>query len=409
MSHYRQWAAALALALCGCDQGEHILAWERSGEGGGPSTATEDTFAPWYGGPSYHAAWSRGLPSSVDSFPLGVWMQNPDNAARFAAIGINLYVGLWEGPTEEQLSTLATAGMTTVCDGAGVWTAHLQDDVVRAWLSPVGPDNAQELPDGSYGPCMEPSAVVAEYQRLQQVDASRPVWLSFGRGAAIVDWEGRGSCTGRTDMYPDYAAGGDVLGYWIYPVNQGNPLETVADGADNVLRWSNYTKPVIATIEASSFDGVTRPTPQQIRAEAWLALIHGVAGLEYYCHAWTPVETDIDCLEDLATAAALESQNREITALAPALNSPTITNGHAVTVDPPSARVDTMLKRQGGDTYLFAVAVGAEAVRATFSFERLPDAQSVEVLGEGRALDLIDGTISDDFEPYAVHLYRVLQ
>jgi hypothetical protein len=74
-----------------------------------------------------------------------------------------------------------------------------------------------------------------------------------------------------------------------------------------------------------------------------------------------------------------------------------------VTVDPPGARVDTMLKRQGGDTYLFALAVGAAAVRATFTFERLPEAVTVE----GRSLNLVDGSVSDDFEPYAVHLYRV--
>ena len=32
------------------------------------------------------------------------WMQNPVNATRFRDAGINLFIGLWNGPTEEQLT-----------------------------------------------------------------------------------------------------------------------------------------------------------------------------------------------------------------------------------------------------------------------------------------------------------------
>ena len=38
-------------------------------------------------------------------FPLAVWLQSPNNAAKYKAAGINTYVGLWRGPTEEQLAT----------------------------------------------------------------------------------------------------------------------------------------------------------------------------------------------------------------------------------------------------------------------------------------------------------------
>jgi len=34
-------------------------------------------------------------------FPLCVWVQAPSNAARYRAAGINTYVGLWRGPTDE--------------------------------------------------------------------------------------------------------------------------------------------------------------------------------------------------------------------------------------------------------------------------------------------------------------------
>src|ERR1051326_6512660 len=46
-----------------------------------------------------------------DFFPLAVWLQAPANAERYRKAGFNLYVGLWRGPTEEQLATLKRAGM----------------------------------------------------------------------------------------------------------------------------------------------------------------------------------------------------------------------------------------------------------------------------------------------------------
>ncbi len=37
-------------------------------------------------------------------FPIAVWLQDPANAAKYKSAGINVYVGLWQGPTEEQIS-----------------------------------------------------------------------------------------------------------------------------------------------------------------------------------------------------------------------------------------------------------------------------------------------------------------
>jgi hypothetical protein len=51
----------------------------------------------------------KGLPRTPDSFPLAVWLQASNNAERYPAIGINTYVGLWRGPSEEQLDALDKA------------------------------------------------------------------------------------------------------------------------------------------------------------------------------------------------------------------------------------------------------------------------------------------------------------
>ena len=48
--------------------------------------------------------WSNGLPTDPGFFPIGVWLQPPSRAQAYRDAGINLYVGLWKGPTEEQLT-----------------------------------------------------------------------------------------------------------------------------------------------------------------------------------------------------------------------------------------------------------------------------------------------------------------
>src|SRR5262249_12595813 len=45
----------------------------------------------------------NGFPKDPSFFPIGVWLQSPTRAMSYKAIGINTYVGLWDGPTENQL------------------------------------------------------------------------------------------------------------------------------------------------------------------------------------------------------------------------------------------------------------------------------------------------------------------
>src|SRR5947209_1716701 len=59
--------------------------------------------------------WTHGPPFAAPYFPIGVWLQDPQNAPRYRDAGFNLYVGLWQGPTEEQLAALAAAGMPVIC------------------------------------------------------------------------------------------------------------------------------------------------------------------------------------------------------------------------------------------------------------------------------------------------------
>lgn len=389
---------AVALVALGCDSGDHTLGWESTSSQGEPAAL------PWFGGPDYYRAWPQGFPPDSSYFPLGVWMQNPMNAERFSAVGVNHYVGLWQGPTDEQLSDARAANMPVVCEQAGVWQANLDDAIIRGWLQADGPDNAQELPDGSYGPCIEPATTQARYADMVAADASRPVMLLLGQGVATDDWPGRGDCTGRSEDYPEYAKSADILVNYTYPIANQNPLELVATGIEKLNHYAAWSKPVMADIEASSIHGLPPPSPQQLRAEVWLSLIHGAAGIQYFCHRMTPLN-ETDCLDNADTAAAIARINREIVQLAPALNS------QSYALQPLSSNsavpVRAVLKRVGAERYVFAAGTADGATTATFSLTGVAGATSVEVIGESRSIAASEGTFEDAFAPYAVHLYRI--
>jgi hypothetical protein len=402
----------LALLLAGaCSSGRQALGFERDQSAdasagsadGGRLDFSGDTQLPWFGGPSYHARWPNGLSASMSYVPIGVWMQSPENAGRYRDAGVNLFIGLWQGPTDEQLDALPAPAVRTFCGQSGVWQSRLDDAAIGGWMHDDSPDNAQELPDGGYGPCIEPSVVQDRYATMAAADRSRPVFLLLGQGVADTEWVGRGSCTGQTEMYREYARAADVLGFHVYPRSRDLQLNVIATGVENLLAWSSYQKPVLALIEASNIDGVARPTPADIRAEVWLALVRGAAGVAYFCHRFMPDFSETDCLDDAPTAEAIARIDREITMLAPALNSPMVGNGVSVESDVPLA---TRLARVGGTTYLFAVALEDGPTQARFAMRGFTGG-SAEVIGENRGLALADGGFADDFDGYGVHLYRI--
>src|SRR5215217_2736261 len=70
--------------------------------------------APPDGAGTARTAWPKGFPAEESFFPLAVWLQSPRNAERYKGLGINTYVALWRGPTDEQLDALDKAGMHLV-------------------------------------------------------------------------------------------------------------------------------------------------------------------------------------------------------------------------------------------------------------------------------------------------------
>jgi hypothetical protein len=154
-----------------------------------------------------------------------------------------------------------------------------------------------------------------------------------------------------------------------------------------------------------------KPTAAQVRSEVWMALIHGSQGIIYFVHEWEPKFNESALLDDPEMLAAVTSLNREITRLAPILNSPTLADAVTATTTGASGGVATLVKRVGDDaTYLFAVEMRGQPARARFKFTSpLRSQAKVELVGEDRSI-LADPTgFEDDFAPWQPRIYLLRQ
>jgi hypothetical protein len=388
-----------------------------TGTGTGGTSGTGDTYLPWAGGAAYYAKWTHGPPSDPGFFPLMVWLQDPSLTSQYKAIGINTFVGIWDGPTQDQINQFANAGVWVVSTQNSLALADNPPSFV-AWSQPDEPDNAQPAAGGGYGPCIDPSVLQANYQKWTTADPTRPVYLGLGQGVAATNYVGRGSCSGNTSMYPEYAKAADILCFDIYPVNEegsnsddpaaaGN-LWYVAQGVDNLRGWVNDKKPVWNDIETTTIDaGHGTPTAQDITTEVWMSIVHGSMGIMYFCHIFTPTEDDKGLLDTPTAKAAVAAVNAQITALAPVLNTQSLANGATVTnSNPANAPIDIMVKRYQGALYIFAVAMRPVAATGKFT-PRGVATGTATVLGENRSIPISGGSFSDSFDSYAVHIYQL--
>jgi len=359
------------------------------------------------------AEFANGIPKDPEFFPLAVWVQSPKNAERFKAAGINTYVGLWHGRTEEHLTALKAAGMKVVCAQNEVGLAHKDDKAIIGWLQGDEPDNAQAQGEGKgWGPPILPAKVVERYNAMRAADATRPVVLNMGQGVAWDNYIGRGVRRNRPEDYPEYVKGGDIVSFDIYPATHDHPdikgkLEYVAKGVERLKKWAGPDRTVWNCVEAKIGDGDARMTPHQLRAEVWMSLIHGSKGIIYFVHQFKPVFREASIFHDAELLKAFTAINHQITELAPALNGAEVEIN--VTAKSAEAPIAAIARQRGNEIYVFAVAMSERGGGGAFEIPSLRGKHDVEVLGEDRRILHIDTRFEDQFKGYKVHLYRLTQ
>lgn len=374
---------------------------------------------------SRYIQWPEGPPTSDDYFPLGVWLQAPGDALLWKDAGINVYIALWQGPTTEQLDALLDAQMQVVAQqnetALQYRNARLSDGrpLIAGYFLFDEPDNCQRCPDGvNWCRPVSTSVIQQQYAQWQSNDPNRPILLTLGQGIAFdsMVWTGQGGYIVPERDYPAYIAGSDIIAFDIYPMNCSMSATCgqawrVPLGLDRLGQFAPENHILWNFVETSDINGNgIQATPQEIRAEAWMSIIHGSRGLIYFIHGKTSLyDFDPRAMlrpENADRLAAFTQINMEIHQLAPVINSPKVEGLVRMTSVDNESPVDFAVHFYEGMTYIFAAGMRQEITTKQFSLPWYPDTQ-VDVIGEERQLNMSCQQFTDTFNGYESHLYRI--
>jgi hypothetical protein len=309
------------------------------------------------------------------SFPKLVWAQCTDAVASNLAVGIDLFMGNGCGVASElakwvsgrafvladaQASAAARAG-TIGTHLPDEWDTHLPGDLTTSDALRLVP----EIP-GS-GP---------RFLTLTNHFYSRASPLPQGKG-----------------MYPALAESADVLGFDLYPLQNWCRWDSFGDVFDSQLDLValGRGRPTFQWIEARRMDCMGAqldPTPETVRAEAWLSIAGGAHAIGYFPNNWS---ADV--------GAEIARTNHEIQQLVPALVEPAI--AASVSLGSP---VKVGAREHNGAVYVIAVNASRTAATAGINVPALGD-RVLRSLDGGQTLTASGGSFTDSFGPLEVRVY----
>jgi hypothetical protein len=364
-------------------------------------------------------------------FPIGVFMQNTDAFQKWHDRGVNLLVGepTWvpDGMTHDEMldwwtRSAGALGMKVIRRPKSSPADDVGDTTLLAWAQ-------DDEPDASGGGTVNLPAAVANYQLWKSIDPSRPVFLNFAGPDVITAWGGPTDPPPSWCPAPDYDCSlvSNHVDYidqaldWVsndlYPLVGFLPDESrrgdvtyLADPIDRISTWTD--KPQFAFIETSNqlyIDTATRGvTPAELRAEVWIAIIHGVRGLIYFPEVVPPdgvgASTDGTPAD---VAAEMTTQDGIVTSLAPVLQGPINPSTLGATVPSP---LQVGWRDAPAGAYFFVINTqGTTISNASIALRGVGSAQSATVYGESRSVSLSSGALTDTFGPFALHIYFVAQ
>jgi hypothetical protein len=340
--------------------------------------------------------------------PIMVWLQCPSFIAHEKTLGINTFVA--DGCSG------AAADYLAECSAQGVWAVLDTSDLsvknhprLLGWIFGDEPD--------LQGNQVEPATLKAEYDNLKAQDTSHLAFTTLTAGFYSEEtppaW-----MSGDRSRYYAYPNATDVLGFDIYPVyGWCRPdwlYQVGAAQAELALTYapSRATYQWIEAVKTSSQwcqlpargtdDG---PYPEEIRNEVFQALIHGATAIGYFTHSWEcPGYTQL-CLS-AAQETELTRTNGQLTALAPAILSPTYESNLTLQLTG-GAKVDAVAKHASDGIYVFAANLERASDTVGFTLTGMRPGSVVQVVDEARTLTAVGETFTDTFQALEVHIYIV--
>jgi hypothetical protein len=324
-----------------------------------------------------HASTGNGaiLLNGQPSFPKFVWNQCPDAVSGNLAVGIDFFMGNGCG-SSSQLATWLSG------------TAYAIGD-------------AKETPDeraGALGTFLPDEWDTHLPNNFTAADAARLIPPSPGSGPRFLTLtnhfyshaaplpQGRG-------MYPALVSTADVLGFDLYPLQNWCRFDSFGDVFDSQLDLVAISrgKPTFQWIEARQMDcsgADLDPTPETLRAEAWLSIAGGAHAIGYFPNNWNP-----------AVGAEIADVNHEIATLTPALVEPAIAASSSL-----GSTVRVGARDHNGAVYVIVVNASRTSASSTITVPALVDRALVTLDGQHRA-DAKGGAFDVTLAPLEARIY----
>jgi hypothetical protein len=370
-----------------------------AGCGGSPGTAAPASPAKATAAPGSSAsgapALSEGSAMLTHVFPIGAYVQAPANFQLWKSRGVNTMVVVPDGNSEEAWNKAAIRdGLYEIRAPAGNPASDVADKNLLAWALPDEPDDVTtQVPYAK---------IQRTYRAWKRIDPRVPVYINFNGQFNQHDVTTNAS---GPAWYHQYVKGANWITADLYPVNsgQGNDLGVIGEEVTELRRLGG-SKPVFVFIESGAY-AVGNPviTPDQLRGEVWEAIIYGARGIFYF-----PVQVTPDFKYDVtppAVAAEMTKQDATITKLAGVLQG-TI-NPRSLGATAPSP-LQVAWRSSASHSYFFVLNLSPRAVdHQTIALSGIGSATSAAVYGENRTVQISSNTITDNFGPYAIHIYQV--
>lgn len=341
-------------------------------------------------------------------FVIGVFSQPADSFAKWKARGINTVLEVpmrhdpaaWDAAARE-------SGLRIIRRPLADPRADIGRKDLLAWSHWDEPDAAGRIFEWTPG-------FERTYAEWRRIDPTRKIFLNFA-GPDITWFTTRSDDYSRryASYYPRLIATTDWVAADLYPnggwLNQAHQsrrgdVTLLAEPIRALRRLTD--KPQFAFIEASEIEygnvpGARAPSAASVRAQVWYAVVHGVRGIFYFPAVVGTRGFRFDGTSP-EIADEITRQNALLAKVGPVLQGAVNSSGHAVTVPAPLEAG----WRRGKDEFLAIVVNPTPNVvpSAPVRLEGVADGSILELVS-GKARTLKSGTLTEDFEPYAVRLY----
>lgn len=355
-------------------------------------------------------------------FPIGLYMGRNTPELAEAGFNVNQNYNLFSTPAGEKPKNAPIKEFLDRAEAAGlkalVFTSHglqsrlgMEDSLDRIRMFRNHPALLVWYEEEAVARGIRPLSWLGElYSLFKRNDRNHPVLIGDERDVST-------RITDRSSLFPDEFM--DIGIWWWYPIPvrggrnlegyEGEPTSSVTQELvpPTFLTQARTKKPIWAAVQCyrkPDAPDARFPTPEELRAQAYIVIVHGAKGVFFYTGAGEqgngilnkPKDGHWEELKKLAT---------ELKDMSPVFLAPD--SAEPVKVVPESAPVSVRMKKAGDKRVILAVNRTKLPMDVVFQADTRSE-KPVVVRYEDRIVTPSDaGGFRDSFGPYAVHIYEL--